>query len=69
MAKRDTYKYQFKVGNKIMHGGITNDLDRREDEHKQTWPKGHIVKVLSPTGEWIPVASKRISAMLPSCTR
>ncbi len=45
MAKRDTYKYQFKVGNKIMHGGITNDLDRREDEHKQTWPKGHIVKV------------------------
>lgn len=26
----DTYKYQFKVGNKIVHGGITNDLARRE---------------------------------------
>ena len=33
MAKpRDTYKYQFKVGNTIVHGGITNDLERREAE-------------------------------------
>lgn len=36
---RDTYKYQLKVGNKIVHGGITNDLNRREQEHQQTWPK------------------------------
>ena len=42
---RDTYKYQFKVGNKTVHGGITNDLERREQEHKQTWAKGHIVQV------------------------
>ena len=42
---RDTYKYDFKVGNKIVHSGITNDLDRREQEHKQRWPSGHIVKV------------------------
>jgi len=30
MAKkpRDTYKYQFKIGNKIVHGGITDDLER-----------------------------------------
>ena len=53
----DTYKYHFKVGNKIVHGGITNDLDRREGEHKNSnkttksngksydWSKGHIVKV------------------------
>ena len=46
MAKqRDTYKYQFKIGNKIVHGGITNDLDRREQEHQQQWPKGHIRQV------------------------
>ena len=32
--KRDTYKYDFKVGNKIVHSGITNDLERREDEHR-----------------------------------
>lgn len=42
---RDTYKYYFKVGNKIVYGGITNDLERREQGHKYQWPKGHIVKV------------------------
>lgn len=51
MAKRDTYKYHFKVGNKIVHGGITNDLERREQEHKTKWPKGHIVKVGNITTE------------------
>ena len=38
MAKpRDTYKYQVRVGRKIVHGGITNDLLRRENEHKRTF--------------------------------
>ena len=45
VSKRDTYTYDFKVGNKIVHSGITKDLDRREAEHKTRWPKGHIVKV------------------------
>lgn len=46
MAKpRNTYKYLFKVGKKTVHGGITNDLERREEEHKQKWPKGHIFQV------------------------
>lgn len=40
--KRDTYKYDYKVGNKIVHSGITNDLERREQEHQQRWPNGHI---------------------------
>jgi hypothetical protein len=44
-SPRDTYKYQFKVGNKIKHGGITNDLERREVERQQQWPKGHIKQV------------------------
>lgn len=48
---RDTYKYVFKVGRKIVHGGITNDLERREIEHKQTWANGHIVKVGRRTTE------------------
>lgn len=42
---RNTYKYQFKVGNKIVHGGITSDLGRRQLEHKQAWPNGHIKQV------------------------
>ncbi len=49
--KRDTYKYQFKVGNKIVHGGITNDLERREQEHQQNHPKGHIKQVGRRTTE------------------
>ena len=49
--ERDIYKYYFKVGNKIVHGGITNDLDRREQEHQQRWPNGHIVQVGNRTTE------------------
>lgn len=51
MSNRDTYKYDFKVGHKIIHSGITNDLDRREQEHQQRWPKGHIVQVGRATTE------------------
>ena len=49
--QRDTYKYQFKVGNKIVHGGITNDLERREAEHQAKWPRGHITQVGRKTTE------------------
>ncbi|MFQ5842918.1 MAG: hypothetical protein ACE5I8_10820 [Thermodesulfobacteriota bacterium] len=48
---RDTYKYHFKKGNKIVHRGITDDLDRREQEHRQKWPKGHIKQVGRKTTE------------------
>ncbi len=48
---RNTFKYQFKVGNKIVHGGITNDLGRREQEHQQKWPSGHIKQVGHRTTE------------------
>ncbi|MBU4349376.1 hypothetical protein KJ830_05895 [bacterium] len=51
VAKRNTYKYHFKVGNKIVHSGITDDLDRREQEHKQKWPNGHIYQVGNKTTE------------------
>ncbi|MEL6711252.1 MAG: hypothetical protein AAFP10_01710 [Pseudomonadota bacterium] len=32
---RDTFKYQLKQGEKILHLGITNDLQRREYEYQQ----------------------------------
>ena len=48
---RNTCKYLFKVRNKIVHGGITDDLERREVEHQQKWPKGHIVQVGHRTTE------------------
>ena len=43
---RDTYKYHFKHGNRIVHTGITEDLERREQEHKRTYGEsGHIFKI------------------------
>ena len=53
---RDLYKYYFKVGNLKVHCGITNDLSRRENQHKNSdrystyngtryyWSNGHIVQ-------------------------
>lgn len=50
--KRIYYKYQFKRGNKILHGGITEDLDRREGEHQRDInSKGHIKQVGRRTTE------------------
>ena len=54
---RDTNKYFFKVGNAIVHPGVTDDLYRREREHLASgrytvvngsrlyWRDGHIDKV------------------------
>ena len=41
---RDTFKYQFKVGNRVAHEGITNDLGRREQEHHRGIHKGGHIK-------------------------
>ena len=49
--KRETYKYQFRNNRKIVHGGITNDLERREIEHQQKWPNGSISQVGRKTTE------------------
>ena len=44
---RDTYKYHFKLGNRIVHTGITTDLDRREKQHRRAsgLKNGHIEQV------------------------
>lgn len=34
MAERDTYKYELRQGNKIVYVGTTNDMNRREAEHR-----------------------------------
>ena len=46
-TSRTTYKYHFKLGNRIVHTGITQDLDRREAEHRRRegWERGHITQV------------------------
>ena len=42
---RDTCKYRFWYRGKVVHKGITNDLERREAEHQQRWPGGRIKQV------------------------
>lgn len=42
--KRDTYKYHHKRGNKILHTGITDDLERREQEHRRAFGQGTHIK-------------------------
>ncbi len=49
--RRNTYKYHFKIANRIVHSGITNDLERREQEHQQKWAGGHIKQVGRKTTE------------------
>ena len=46
-TNRTAYKYHFKMGNRIVHTGITSDIDRREAEHqrKPGWEQGHIFQV------------------------
>ena len=45
MAGRDTFKYHLKQGQKVVHRGITNDLERREQEHQQENPEASIQQV------------------------
>lgn len=51
MASRTMVGYDFKVGGRIVHSGITNDPDRREMEHKQRWPSGTLTVVTGPMTE------------------
>lgn len=43
--KRDTHKYNFRAGDRVVHTGITNDLERREAEHQNRWKNGYIEQV------------------------
>lgn len=43
---RDWHTYLFKVGNKVLHGGITRNPTRRESEHRRRLdPRGRLVVV------------------------
>ena len=50
-SERDTYKYFVKIGNKVMDGGITKDLERREQERQREYPGSHLYKVGNRTTE------------------
>ena len=45
MSKRDTHRYHYISKGKIAHRGVTNDLGRREQEHRQTYGGGWIKQI------------------------
>lgn len=45
MAERDTYKYHLRYQGRVVHRGITNDLERRENEHQDKYPGSTIEQV------------------------
>ena len=45
MAERDYYKYHLKRGRRVTRRGITNDLTRREAEHRVEFPKSRILQI------------------------
>lgn len=59
-----TFKYRFKVRDRVVYHGITTDLERREREHQRRWPNGRIERVGKPTShreawEWERQQAKR----------
>lgn len=49
MVTSTTYRYRFKVGERVVYCGITTDLVRREREHRRRWPEGRIEPVGAAT--------------------
>jgi predicted GIY-YIG superfamily endonuclease len=37
VAHRDRYSYHFKRGNTVLHGGSTDDVERREQQHRDAY--------------------------------
>jgi hypothetical protein len=67
-TQRSWYRYDFKVGNTVRHSGITQDLERREIEHRQLWPTGRIVVVSAPISaraarQWDSLHERRTPAL------
>jgi hypothetical protein len=41
----DTYRFIIRDGPKIVHGGITDDLERSKAEGRRRWPGGRFFQV------------------------
>ncbi len=45
------YGYHYYVKGELKHAGITQDYQRREQEHQQRWPGGSLRVLIGPTTE------------------
>lgn len=44
MAKRDTWNYEFRVGRKVSHRGISKNPEERGKQHQRVRPGGKLTK-------------------------
>lgn len=44
-SKRTYWYYVLKVGDEVVYHGVTNNLRRREAEHRVRWPDGQVEPV------------------------
>ena len=72
MAKelRTTYKYHLVQRGRVVHRGITNDLERREAEHQVRYPGGCIKQIGNKTTrggalKWERQGGRRVSIRRP----
>ena len=42
---RNIRRYHYWWRGKVVHRGVTKDLEKREQDHKQKWPGGHIQQI------------------------
>lgn len=64
MEEKNTYKYQLKVGHKVILRNITYDLNRREAEHQNDYPGSRIEQIGRKTTreaalKWLRFGGKR----------
>ncbi len=39
---RNYYRYNYRIGRKIRHSGITKNPEQREQQHRVRWPGGNL---------------------------
>jgi predicted GIY-YIG superfamily endonuclease len=49
MAKRNYHRYELKQGRKVVYRGITNNPERREEEHKDEGKRFSRMSIVGPT--------------------
>ena len=64
MDKKDTYKYQLKIGRRIIQRNVTSDLVRREIEHQIRYPESKVIQIGRKTTRkaallWLRLGGKR----------
>jgi hypothetical protein len=58
-TQRNTFKYQLKVGNKIIHRGVSVHIDRSDAKHHECGSTCHILKVGKKSVHLEPVSTER----------